>query len=706
MQDMKQKILVWLPSPMGDAILCTPALRAIRRHFESCEITFLARPIVRDILSPSSFNDAWLEQRSSNPFAVAKTLRQHKFNHAILFKNSFASALAVLLAGIPSRTGYAREGRGLLLTDRLYPPRLRDGRFKPLSMVDYYLAIAAWLGTDTMDRHLELLIDPQEEQSLRAKLPEVVEADKPASRRAGKPVVILVPGGAFGPSKCWPAERYAQTADWLIDNYDATIVISVSPDPVETQIAQQIIDSSRFSSSPHPPSLPVHPPSSPDHPASLPVHPPSLPDHSPSLRAKGAFSPERSRRGSNLKPKLINLAEKPVTLGELKALFAVADLVITNDTGPRHIAIAFGRKVVTLFGPNDPIWTDTGYENEIQIVGDVPCAPCSSGVCKKAEHLCMQAITVETVCDAVKQLLEGRRTQAVITTSKQKFVETSEGFFIDRDYEAAFGKLGLTSIDGVFSFHAAKNLTKNNLADFRARLEFQIDAPGSGTATTVYLKRYDCPPILVQIKNWLSAHRRRSCGLGDCEPVRELAAAGIHAPKMLACGDEWGLFFEKRSFSITERIPNAESLERRLPDCFGGAGTTENMNRRREFIRELGRFIRRFHATEYCHRDLYFSHVFCDDEGRFHLIDLSRAFKPVLLRRRFQVKDIAQLHYSAPGGYFSRTDRLRFYLSYTGRATISEKDKAFIHKVVRRAKRMARHDTKHGRAVPYAGCSN
>jgi heptosyltransferase-2 len=140
MQDKKHEILVWLPSPMGDAILCTPALRAIRRHFKSARISFFARPAVREVLSPSSFNDIWLEQRSNNPFAIAKMFRQQKFTHAILFKNSFASALAVFLAKIPSRVGYAREGRSLLLTDKLYPPKLRSGKFKPISMMDYYLA--------------------------------------------------------------------------------------------------------------------------------------------------------------------------------------------------------------------------------------------------------------------------------------------------------------------------------------------------------------------------------------------------------------------------------------------------------------------------------------------------------------------------------------------------------------------------------------
>jgi heptosyltransferase-2 len=192
MQDARYNILIWLPSPMGDAILCTPALRAIRKHFESSRISLFAQPIVREVLSPCSFNDTWLEQSSDNPLAIAKRLKQHKFTHAILLKNSFASALTVFLAGIPSRIGYAREGRGFLLTDKLYPPKLPNGKFKPFSMLDYYLAVASWLGAPTDDRRLELSIDPQDSDSLKAKLPEVTNADRP--------IVVLVPGGAFGPS--------------------------------------------------------------------------------------------------------------------------------------------------------------------------------------------------------------------------------------------------------------------------------------------------------------------------------------------------------------------------------------------------------------------------------------------------------------------------------------------------------------------------
>ena len=83
------------------------------------------------------------------------------------------------------------------------------------------------------------------------------------------------------------------------------------------------------------------------------------------------------------KNKVYNLAETPLTPGELKALFAKAELVITNDTGPRHIAIALERKVITLFGPNDPVWTRTGYENEIEIIGHAACAPCAKPECSE-----------------------------------------------------------------------------------------------------------------------------------------------------------------------------------------------------------------------------------------------------------------------------------------------------------------------------------
>jgi heptosyltransferase-2 len=633
MQDTRYRILVWLPSPMGDAVLCTPALRTIRQHFKDSKIIFLGNSTVRQILAPNRFNDTWLQPKDNNPFAIAKMLKRHKFTHAVLFKNSFGSALAALLAGIPSRIGYAREGRSPLLTDKLHPPKLHILKFKPLSMIDYYLAIASWLGADTTDRSLEVTVEPQDEQCLSAKLPGLLNFEGP--------VVIIVPGGAFGPSKCWPGDRFAKTADWLIANYNATVVISVASNQAEKQIAKEICDSSKH--------------------------------------------------------KLISLAEMPVSLGELKALFSIADLVIGNDTGPRHIAIALQRKVITLFGPNDPAWTNTDYENEIQITGAAPCAPCDKPICKEPEHLCMESITVDMVCDAAKKLLDGNNDKPKSVAASQ-FLETPKLFFVDPDYKSAFSKLGLTSIDAVFSFNSGRNLTKDNLSKYRTRLQFEINSPPA----TLFLKRYDAPPISVQFKNWLSARSRKSCAALNLEPTNELASAGISTPKIVSYGEQWGSWLEKRSFVITEKIPNAESLERKLPDCFNAPLTVENLKSRRNFITRLAAFIKKFHETEYRHRDLYFSHIFYADNGQFYLIDLARAFKPRIFAERFRLKDIAQVHYSASARYFSKTDRLRFYFTYTGRDKLTTADKLFINKVIAKATRIARHDIKHGRPVPFA----
>jgi len=285
--------------------------------------------------------------------------------------------------------------------------------------------------------------------------------------------------------------------------------------------------------------------------------------------------------------------------------------------------------------------------------------------------------------------------------SEQKFVEISKSFFIDPDYKMAFSELGLTTIDAVFSFNAAKNLAKDSLAGFRSRLRFEINSPASPPSTTVFLKRYDRPPILVQLGNWLSAHRRISCGFFDFEPANKLTIAGINNPKIISYGEQWGVFFEKRSFIITEKVPDAESLERKLPDCFDAPNTTENLKLRRNFIAQLAGFVKKFHETNYCHRDLYLSHIFYADSGNFYLIDLTRVFKPIIWRRRFRIKDIAQVYYSAPGRYFSNTDRLRFYFGYTGQNKLTRKDKVFIRKVINKVKRMARHDIKHGRPVPF-----
>jgi len=282
--------------------------------------------------------------------------------------------------------------------------------------------------------------------------------------------------------------------------------------------------------------------------------------------------------------------------------------------------------------------------------------------------------------------------------SQRKFTEVAEGFFADCDYVGPLAETGLDSIDAVFSFQGDRHLDKPNLARHRTRIRFTIPAAGR----VCFLKRYDAPPVLEQARNWLDHLHRASTADYDRLPAEQLNAAGIKTARVIAYGQQWAGIFERRSFVITEEIPKAHSLEQRLPEYFYDPCTSENVRRKRRFIEKLADFARRFHETGLRHRDFYLCHIFMTTDEELYLIDLQRTFRPVVFDERFRIKDIAQLYYSAPGDVVSRTDRLRFYRRYTGRKKLTRSDRFFIARLKARVWRMADHDIKHGRDVPFA----
>lgn len=282
----------------------------------------------------------------------------------------------------------------------------------------------------------------------------------------------------------------------------------------------------------------------------------------------------------------------------------------------------------------------------------------------------------------------------------REFAPVGCGFGAAPEFRETLARQGLTSLEAVFAFEAGRDLAKPNIGRFRRRLQFEAHPRGSSQPVRVFLKRYDRPPMLEQFRNWLLHHGRRSFARTEGEAAERLAACGIPTPRVVALGEQWGLLFERRSFLMTEEAPGSEALERRLPSCFESDATETDRAAQRNFIRRLASFIKRFHETGFRHRDLYLSHIFCSREDRFSLIDLARASRPIL-RRRFQVKDLAQLHYSAPATHFSRTDRLRFYLAYAGRRRLRPADKHFIGRILRKAARMARRSVRHGTRIPF-----
>jgi hypothetical protein len=215
------------------------------------------------------------------------------------------------------------------------------------------------------------------------------------------------------------------------------------------------------------------------------------------------------------------------------------------------------------------------------------------------------------------------------------------------------------------------------------------------------LKRYDRPPVPVQFKAWIQHGYRAFLSDYDKGPLAELENAKVRTPQTIAYGGRRTGCFEKCSFIITLEIQNAHSLESKLPGCFEAPPSRSNHQARKAFIGDIADFIRRFHATGYRHRDLYLAHLFLSEERSLYLIDLHRTFKPRFLSNRYRVKDLAQLHYSCPANRVGRTNRLRFYLVYAQRKKLTAWDKAFIRKIHAKALRIACHERKHGRIVPF-----
>jgi heptose I phosphotransferase len=279
----------------------------------------------------------------------------------------------------------------------------------------------------------------------------------------------------------------------------------------------------------------------------------------------------------------------------------------------------------------------------------------------------------------------------------KKLIKPKDSFYVDKDYEDVLRELGFCSLEAIFSYTGGKNLHKKDLPSYRNRIE--ITTPSC--KKKLFLKRFINPPVFVQLKNFLCQKRRISLAGAELKPIFYLQKKDINVPKVAAFGQKWRNTFECKSFIITEQILDSDSLESRLPDCFY-MGSQNSFERKMDFIKSLAEFVRKFHKTGFRHRDLYLCHIFYNHQDNiFTLIDLARVFKPLLLSKRYLVKDLAQLFYSSPFEYVSKSDRLRFYLYYTGRGKLSLKDKKFISRVLKKVNEMANHDEKHSKKAPF-----
>ncbi len=344
------KILIRATNWVGDAVMCLPALRAIRAQFPKAHVAILARPWVADIYERESFADEVLLLDAargagdlSGTWRVAKQLRAQQFDCAILLQNAFEAALIAWLAAIPRRIGYSRDGRGFLLTDAIAPPRAQE---IPRHERFYYLELL---------RRAGLLNDPNPRDAVY--LDGAAVAREQGARQFaalglhGK-IVGVSPGAAFGGAKRWLPERFAEAASKLARELGAAVAVFGSE--AEHALCETV--------------------------ASL-------------IRERGIA---------------VHNFAGATKLREFIELAAACDLYLTNDSGAMHISSALGVPTVAVFGATDDLATGPTGPHARVVREPVECSPCLLRECP-IDHRCMTRVTVDRVVETSLALLSAAR---------------------------------------------------------------------------------------------------------------------------------------------------------------------------------------------------------------------------------------------------------------------------------------------------------
>ena len=341
------KIAIFLPNWLGDVAMATPTLRALRRHFgPPAHIVGILRPYLADVLAGTPWLD---EQWFFNPRAKDRSLRWRAVARRMRAERFELAALLTnsLRTAWVAWLGGAKERIGYVRYGRgplltgKLYPRRVGRRLVPAPMVETYLDVARAIGCGEESPRLELATLPGDERSADA-------AFKGLGLRGDGRVVALNSSGAYGGSKLWPVEYFGQLARRIVDELGHDVLVTCGPK--ERDIAREIVR----------------------------------------LAGHG---------------RIVSMADQPMDLGTAKACIRRCRLMVSTDSGPRHVAAALGLPVVTLFGPMLPIWSENPTQRAVNLVLDLDCIGCHRRTCPLGHHRCMKDLTVDRVFAAVLELL-------------------------------------------------------------------------------------------------------------------------------------------------------------------------------------------------------------------------------------------------------------------------------------------------------------
>lgn len=336
-------ILVFCPNWVGDVVMATPTFECIRQNYPNAHRVGLIRGYTRGVVEDGPWFDQLIDATDKTVAGFVRLVYQIR---------RLQPDLALLLpnslrSALIARLGGVKKIYGYRRNGRTMllsggpVPRRENHRIIPVPMREYYLEIC---------RSLQLTVAPLNKPRLFISEALQERGDRLLRRygiAAGDMVIGLNPGAKFGSSKCWPPENFARLAELLCERWNCKLLLFIGPG--EQEIGNRIAELSRVT--------------------------------------------------------IIDTGPDGVDLALLKPLIKRCQLLVTNDTGPRHYAVAFDIPVVVIMGPTDPRYTQANLERTIVLRQELECSPCHLKECGQ-DHGCMRGITPQAVLEASAQMIK------------------------------------------------------------------------------------------------------------------------------------------------------------------------------------------------------------------------------------------------------------------------------------------------------------
>jgi heptosyltransferase-2 len=335
-----QTILVRMPNWIGDLVMATPVLTDLRKAFPQASITAMSSsPLCELLKGDAAIDELFCFTRPSNKFSrrqqkrdILAKIQAGQYDLGLLLTNSFSSAWWFWQGNVKRRIGYSKHWRRFLLTDPITTPQ------EKMHQVDLYKKLLGPLGIPLSKTAPRLYVTEKEVQESKQLLYQ-------RGYVAGKKLIGIHPGAAYGEAKCWPLERFRALAQELLKDQDLYLVFF--GDARTFSLVKKICQ--------------------------------------------------------ELDPRAMNLAGV-TSLRELACIIKDCHVLVTNDSGPMHIGDAFQVPLVALFGSTDDRTTGPYHQRGAVINKRVSCSPCMKRVCP-IDFKCMMQISVDEVVQAVRAIL-------------------------------------------------------------------------------------------------------------------------------------------------------------------------------------------------------------------------------------------------------------------------------------------------------------